>query len=112
MMSKYKATHTQAPNFAFKLAVRKYKEMIESKRPSGIDLSSLKHMFNAAEPVTMDAILEFEATFCPFGLPRGVIVPGYGLAEHTVYVCDRGQQRLGHTLCRFTLRAFLCQFKL
>ena len=94
MMSKYKATHTQAPNFAFKLAVRKYNEMPESKRPRDLDLSNLRHMFNAAEPVTIDAIVDFEATFCPHGLPRGVIVPGYGLAEHTVYVCDRGRQRV------------------
>jgi acyl-CoA synthetase (AMP-forming)/AMP-acid ligase II len=94
MMSKYKATHTQAPNFAYKLAARKFHAMPEAKRPRGLDLSTLQHMFNAAEPVTMDAIADFEAAFCPVGLPRGVIVPGYGLAEHTVYVCDRGRQRV------------------
>ena len=32
--------------------------------------------------------------FCPFGLKRGVIYPTYGLAEHTVYVCSNGYQRI------------------
>jgi acyl-CoA synthetase (AMP-forming)/AMP-acid ligase II len=94
LMSKYKATHTQAPNFAFKLAARKFNALPLDKRPVDLDLSTLQHMFNAAEPVTPDAISDFEETFCQFGLPAGVIVPGYGLAEHTVYVTDRGSQRL------------------
>jgi acyl-CoA synthetase (AMP-forming)/AMP-acid ligase II/acyl carrier protein len=94
IMSKYKATHTQAPNFAFKLAARKYNELSASKRPTDLDLSSMEHMFNAAEPVTMEALNDFQTTFGPYGLPDGVIVPGYGLAEHTVYVTDRGTQKL------------------
>ena len=36
----------------------------------------------------------FHAVFEPFGLPRGVVFPTYGLAEHTVYVCSNGRQRL------------------
>ena len=32
--------------------------------------------------------------FCPFGLKKGVIYPTYGLAEHTVYVCSNGNQRI------------------
>ena len=36
----------------------------------------------------------FYAVFCPFGLKRGVLFPTYGLAEHTVYVCSNGEQRL------------------
>ena len=61
--SKYKATHTQAPNFAYKLAARKFNAMPETKRPRDLNLSSLQHMFNAAEPVTADAIADFEAAF-------------------------------------------------
>jgi hypothetical protein len=30
----------------------------------------------------------------PFGLHARSMVPGYGLAEHTVYVCDGGRLRL------------------
>eukprot|EP00611_Tribonema_gayanum_P018423 TRINITY_DN3153_c0_g1_i1.p1 TRINITY_DN3153_c0_g1~~TRINITY_DN3153_c0_g1_i1.p1 ORF type:complete len:428 (+),score=124.30 TRINITY_DN3153_c0_g1_i1:907-2190(+) len=36
----------------------------------------------------------FYDTFAPHGLPPGVIFPTYGLAEHTVFVCSGGRQRL------------------
>lgn len=45
-------------------------------------------MINAAEPVDMNAILQFYQDFMPYGLSRGVIIPTYGLAEHCVYVCS------------------------
>ncbi|KDO24216.1 hypothetical protein SPRG_09850 [Saprolegnia parasitica CBS 223.65] len=83
LIAKHKATHLQAPNFAYALCARKFK----SPSPS-LDLSSVRHMINGAEPVDVHAIDAFYATFSPFGLPRGVIRPTYGLAEHTVYVCD------------------------
>eukprot|EP00944_MAST-04C_sp_MAST-4C-sp1_P008445 g8445.t1 len=99
MSSKYKATHTQAPNFAYKLTARKFKakytgENKKKKDKIDMDLSSMKHMFNAAEPITPESINLFYETFSTYGLKEGVIVPGYGLAEHTVYVCDAGKQTL------------------
>jgi hypothetical protein len=47
-------------------------------------------MINAAEPVDQVAIAQFYETFRPFGLSSGVVVPTYGLAEHTVFVCSGG----------------------
>ena len=47
-------------------------------------------MINAAEPVDQAAIANFYETFRPFGLSSGVVVPTYGLAEHTVFVCSGG----------------------
>lgn len=35
-----------------------------------------------------------QETFQPLGLPEGVIKPTYGLAEHTVFVCSGGVQRI------------------
>lgn len=35
-----------------------------------------------------------QETFGPYGLREGVIKPTYGLAEHTVFVCSGGEQRL------------------
>ena len=35
-----------------------------------------------------------QETFRPLGLPDGVIKPTYGLAEHTVFVCSGGVQRI------------------
>ena len=91
-ISKYRGTHLQAPNFAFKLTARKFDK---SKYPSGsIDLSCVRHIINAAEPVTEESIETFCSKFCPYGLDQNVIYPTYGLAEHTVFVCSGGKQRL------------------
>ncbi len=90
-LSKYGATHTQAPNFAYALTVRKWKQQATKKQPK-LDLSSLRHMINAAEPVDASAIQDFYELFRPMGLPTGVVVPTYGLAEHCVFVCSGGKQ--------------------
>lgn len=99
-VSRYHATHLQAPNFAFKLTSRKF----DSKKyrycdsdDTGeeiLDLSSIKHIINAAEPVDEESLNVFTETFGPFGLNCSVIFPTYGLAEHTVFVCSGGQQIL------------------
>ena len=96
LMSRYKCTHTQAPNFSLRLTRRRYLAATrKGKAPKDLDLSSLKHFFNAAEPVSASDIDEFVETFSEkAGLKASAIVPGYGLAEHVVYVCDGGKQRL------------------
>jgi acyl-CoA synthetase (AMP-forming)/AMP-acid ligase II len=93
-ISKYHGTHLQAPNFALKLTARKFDASKYAKTGTSIDLSSVKHMINAAEPVTEESIEAFCKAFCPFGFDRNVIFPTYGLAEHTVFVCSGGKQRL------------------
>ena len=92
-VSKYKGTHLQAPNFAFKLTSRKFGSSPEAAS-SKLDFSSVRHVINGAEPVTADSIDAFLDAFGPFGLDRRVIFPTYGLAEHTVFVCSGGKQRL------------------
>lgn len=88
---KYKATHLQAPNFAFKLTARKFDR--SQYQTSELNLSSVRHIINAAEPVDEDSIETFYAAFCSFGLEK-VIYPTYGLAESTVFVCSGGTQRI------------------
>lgn len=90
-VSKYKATHLQAPNFAFKLTARKFDK--SQYKASDLDLSSVFHIINAAEPVDEDSMESFYAAFASFGL-KEVIYPTYGLAESTVFVCSGGTQRL------------------
>ena len=90
-VSKFKATHLQAPNFAFKLTARKFHADHYGK--NALQLSSVRHIINAAEPVDEESIATFEKTFGPFGLGK-VIFPTYGLAEHTVFVCSGGTQIL------------------
>jgi hypothetical protein len=55
----------QAPNFAYKLTARKYKEFINKPKGERLDLdfSSVVHMFNAAEPITSSSIDLFCSTF-------------------------------------------------
>ena len=73
-ISKYKGTHTQAPNFAYALSVRKFKEFVKRGGDSSLgdlDLSSVKHMINAAEPVDSMAVVDFYDTFGKYRLPEG-----------------------------------------
>jgi acyl-CoA synthetase (AMP-forming)/AMP-acid ligase II/acyl carrier protein len=90
-VSAYQATHLQAPNFAFKLTARKFKAAEYANNP--LKLDCVRHVINAAEPVDEQSIQAFEKAFGPFGLGK-VIFPTYGLAEHTVFVCSGGTQRL------------------
>ena len=104
-VSEYRATHLQAPNFAFGLTARKfdpdgyYNGMggettnEDGKKVKPLDLSCLQHVINGAEPCTINSIKAYEKAFKPFGLRTepSVIFPTYGLAEHTVFVCSGGQ---------------------
>jgi acyl-CoA synthetase (AMP-forming)/AMP-acid ligase II len=90
VMSRVRATHTAAPNFAYELAVRK----TTPAQRAGWDLSALRVIMSAAEPIraaTMDA---FYAAFAPSGLEPVTFFPAYGLAEHTVSVTMGGRARL------------------
>lgn len=91
-MSKFSATHTQAPNFAYALSARKYKEA-KKMTPSlpSLELGCVQHMINAAEPVDAIAMADFLGVYGPMGLRSHVIVPTYGLAEHTVFVASGGE---------------------
>lgn len=104
-VAKFHGTHTQAPNFAYALAARKFRDAVASGSfgmPLPLfRLETVQHMINAAEPVDQRAIANFYDTFRPHGLPLGVVVPTYGLAEHTVFVCSGGQNVLTLTKSAF-----------
>lgn len=81
-LSKYKATTTAAPNFAYDLAVRK----ATPADVAALDLSAWTAAFNGAEPIRADTLDRFVATFGPCGFRRETFLPSYGLAEATLIV--------------------------
>jgi acyl-CoA synthetase (AMP-forming)/AMP-acid ligase II/acyl carrier protein len=89
-ISRYRAPITGGPNFAFDLCVNKF----DPAEAEGLDLSCLRVILTGAEPVRADTLDRFTATFAPYGLPRDVWRPGFGLAEATLGVTGvtRGEQ--------------------
>jgi 8-amino-7-oxononanoate synthase len=81
-MSKYRATTSGAPNFAYDLCVERTTE----EERAALDLSAWRTSFNGAEPVRADTIARFVEAFAVSGLRRNVIMPCYGLAEATLIV--------------------------
>ena len=87
VMSRVRATHTAAPNFAFELAVRK----TTPQQRAGWDLSELRVVLSAAEPIRQSTMDAFFTAFAGTGLTRDAFFPAYGLAEHTVSVSMGGK---------------------
>ncbi len=81
-ISRYKATTSGAPNFAYELCVNKIPEAEKVQ----LDLSTWAVAFNGAEPIRAETIERFTAAFTPYGLRKSVLYPCYGLAEATLMV--------------------------
>jgi acyl carrier protein len=79
---RHRGTMSGGPNFSFELCLRR----IEDKDLEGVDLSTWRFAFNAAEPVSPDTIVEFEKRFARWGLRKNCLSPSYGLAESSVGV--------------------------
>ncbi|GAA6618283.1 AMP-binding protein [Scytonema sp. NUACC26] len=81
-ISRYKATHSGAPNFAYQLCVDK----VTSEQLANLDLSSWRMALNGAETVRADVLKRFAELFKPCGFNLRSFCPGYGLAEATLKV--------------------------
>ncbi|MCC6697662.1 MAG: fatty acyl-AMP ligase [Candidatus Hydrogenedentes bacterium] len=81
-MSKYGATHTCAPNFAYDLCVRK----TTPEQRAALDLSNWQCAGNGAEPIRPETLDRFTETFQSCGFQGTAFSPGYGLAEATLKV--------------------------
>jgi 8-amino-7-oxononanoate synthase len=88
-MSRYRATTSGAPNFAYDLCV----ERIGDAERATLDLSHWRTSFNGAEPIRADTIERFSQAFAASGLRRDVILPCYGLAEGTLLVSGGPAER-------------------
>lgn len=84
-MTKFRGTHSQAPNFAYDLCIRK----VKSKEIQELDLSSWQAAGNAAEPINPKVMAKFVETFEPCGFRWESFAPAYGLAEYTLLVSTK-----------------------
>lgn len=84
-ITKYKGTICGGPNFCYELCNKK----ILPKEFSGLDLSSWRVAFNAAEPIYEKTIETFAQTFSSIGFDKAAFYPSYGMAEATVFLTGR-----------------------
>lgn len=81
-ISKYQATTSGGPNFAYDLCVQK----VNLEALDSLDLSSWEVAFNGAEIIQADTLDRFAKTFAACGFRRSAFYPCYGLAESTLLV--------------------------
>jgi len=81
-LSRYRATVSPAPNFAFALCASRVPE----SELRGLDLSSWVTALDGAESVAPGVVRAFEARLAPYGLRPGVVTPVYGLSEAALAV--------------------------
>jgi 8-amino-7-oxononanoate synthase len=86
-ISKYRATVSGGPNFAYDLCVRK----ITDEQRATLDLSSWALAFVGAEPIDLRTLERFAAAFAPCGFKPSAYYPCYGLAEATLMVSGPGR---------------------
>ena len=79
-ITQYQGTHSQAPNFAYDLCIRR----IKPKQIAELELSSWQAAGNAAEPINPQVMAKFVETFSPCGFKWETFAPSYGLAENTL----------------------------
>jgi acyl-CoA synthetase (AMP-forming)/AMP-acid ligase II len=81
-ISRFKATTSGGPNFAYDLCIRK----ITPEQRASLDLSSWEVAFTGAEPVRAQTLEDFAATFESCGFRKEAFHPCYGMAETTLIV--------------------------
>ncbi len=81
-ISKYKATTSGGPNFAYQLCVDK----VQEEEIAELDLSSWEVAFNGAEPVRASTLEMFSEKFGACGFSNKTHFPCYGMAETTLIV--------------------------
>lgn len=79
--SEHHATLLYSPNFGYYYFLEAYKRSVHQ-----LDLSSVRLIYNGAEPISAPLLRTFIAALQPCGLKPAAIFPGYGLAEASVAV--------------------------
>jgi acyl-CoA synthetase (AMP-forming)/AMP-acid ligase II len=107
-ITRYRASTSGGPNFAYDLCVRK----ITDAQRGELDLSSWRAAYNGAEPIRAETLEAFHARFKDVGFQWSSFYPVYGLAESTLLVSTGGREYepvirdvLSDALARGQLRA-------
>lgn len=79
-ISKYRATTSGAPNFAYDLCVKRATPDDKAK----LDLSCWQVAFTGAEPIRAETLSKFSDTFAECGFRQEAFFPCYGMAETTL----------------------------
>ncbi|MDR9897023.1 fatty acyl-AMP ligase [Aetokthonos hydrillicola Thurmond2011] len=80
-ISKYRATTSGGPNFAYDLCVKK----VQPEELADLDLSSWDLAFNGAEPIRAETLKQFAEKFACCGFNYRAFYPCYGMAETTLF---------------------------
>jgi acyl-CoA synthetase (AMP-forming)/AMP-acid ligase II/acyl carrier protein len=88
-ISRYRATTSGGPNFAYDLCVSR----IGEEQRDALDLSSWEVAFNGSEPIRPETLERFATAFARCGFRREAFYPCYGLAEATLLVSCRAHAR-------------------
>jgi acyl-CoA synthetase (AMP-forming)/AMP-acid ligase II/acyl carrier protein len=75
--AKKRVTLTCSPNFGY----RHFLKVLGDRRLENTDLSSIRSIYNGAEPISASLCNEFMNTLAYTGLKRNAMYPVYGLAE-------------------------------
>jgi len=81
-LSRYRATRSGGPNFAYDLAVRK----VSVEQRADLDLGAWRNAYNGAEPIRPETMAAFAVAFARCGFRPTAFRPCYGLAESTLLV--------------------------
>jgi acyl-CoA synthetase (AMP-forming)/AMP-acid ligase II len=81
-VTKYRATTSGGPNFAYDLCVRR----ITDEQRAELDLRTWRIAYNGAEPIRADTLRAFHNRFGDAGFAWSSFFPVYGLAESTLLV--------------------------
>ncbi|OJH34945.1 fatty acyl-AMP ligase [Cystobacter ferrugineus] len=81
-LSKYRATISCAPNFAFALAVKR----ISEAQRQGLDLSAWRIAGCGGEPIRPEILRRFASAFAPQGFRAEALMSMYGMAESSLAI--------------------------
>ena len=82
LASRIRASILCSPNFGYK----HYLKVLGDRPLEGLDLASVRLIFNGAEPISVELCEEFLTRLAPARLPRNSMYPVYGLAEASLAV--------------------------